>query len=44
MTGGALSFIIYTYRDNLLGGMVTDIQGYPKHNAFFTVCGYLANT
>ena len=43
MTSGALSFVMYTYRNNLLGGMVTDIQGHPGHNAFVTACGHLAN-
>ena len=43
MTIGALSVIMYTYRNNLLGGIVTNIQGHPKHNAFVTACRYLAN-
>ena len=43
MTSSTLSFIMYTYRNNLLGGMVTDIQGHPGHNAFVTACGHLAN-
>ena len=36
MTSGALSFIIYTYRNNL-GRMVTNILGYQRHNTFLTV-------
>ena len=43
MTSGALRFVMYTYRNNLLGGMVIDIQGHPRHNAFVTACGHLAN-
>ena len=38
----ALSFIIYTYRNNL-GRMVTDILRYPRHNAFVTASRKLVN-
>ena len=37
ITSSALSFIIYACR-TILGGMVTDILGHPRHTAFVATC------
>ena len=39
-TSSALSFIIYTCR-TILGGIVTDILGHPRHTAFVAPCSQL---
>ena len=36
-TSSALSFIIYVCR-YILGGMVTDVLGHPRHVAFVATC------
>ena len=40
---GALSFVIYTCKNILLGEMVTDMLGYPRHTVFVATCRYAAN-
>ena len=42
-TSGVLSFVIYTYRNLLFGGMLTDILGHSICTAFVATCMYIAN-
>ena len=43
VTSGALNFIIYTRKNILFGGMVTDILGQPRHIVFVATCRHVPN-